>query len=100
LTKVLFGISGPAELRRLNQQFPDRYPYLLQSTAVGGELGRFDILFAFPGESLVLQQGSELSGHSKGKRTKFLQASAIPWRMVLISRIRTRSGDRNQLAAA
>ena len=46
---------------------------------MGGELGRFDILFAFPGESLVLQQGSELSGHSKGKRTKFLQALDTWW---------------------
>lgn len=74
MTEVLLGISGPAELRRLNQQFPDRYPYLLQSTAVGGELGRFDILFAFPGESLVLQQRCELSGHHNGKQTQFLQA--------------------------
>jgi 4-amino-4-deoxychorismate synthase (2-amino-4-deoxychorismate-forming) component I len=79
LTEVLFGISGPDELRRLNQQLPDRYPYLLQSTAVGGELGRFDILFAFPGESLVLQQGRELSGHNKGKHTSFLQALDAWW---------------------
>jgi len=79
LTEVLIGISGPDELRRLNQQFPDRYPYLLQSTANSSELGRFDILFAFPGESLVLQQGCELSGHNKGKQTKFLQALDAWW---------------------
>ncbi len=41
---------------------------------MGGELGRFDILFAFPGESLVLQQRCELSGHHNGKQTQFLQA--------------------------
>ena len=32
---------------------PSRYPFLLQSTARGGALGRYDILFAFPGEALV-----------------------------------------------
>jgi len=79
LTEVLFGISGPGELRRLNRQFPDRYPYLLQSTADGGELGRFDILFAFPGESLVLQQGCTLSGHNKGKQSGFLEALDAWW---------------------
>ena len=46
---------------------------------MGGELGRFDILFAFPGESLVLQQSCELSGYNKGKRTRFLQALDTWW---------------------
>ena len=79
MTEVLLGTSGPDELRRLNQHLPDRYPYLLQSTANGSELGRFDILFAFPGESLVLQEGCELSGHNKGKHSKFLQALDTWW---------------------
>jgi len=79
LTEVLLGISGPDALRRLNQQHPDRYPYLLQSTAKDGELGRFDILFAFPGESLVLQRRNELSGHHDGKQTQFLQALDAWW---------------------
>ena len=47
-------IAGPDELRRLNQAHPERYPFLLQSTTRGGALGRYDILFAFPGESIVL----------------------------------------------
>jgi len=79
LTEVLFGISGPDELRRLNQLFPDRYPYLLQSTAHDGELGRFDILFAFPGESLVLQQISELSGPRTENQAQFLSALDAWW---------------------
>jgi len=79
LTEVLVGISGPDELRRLNQLFPDRYPYLLQSTARDGELGRFDILFAFPGESLVLQQISELSGPHTENQTQFLSALDAWW---------------------
>ena len=37
----------------LNRAFPERYPYLLESTATGSSTNaRFDILFAFPGETL------------------------------------------------
>jgi anthranilate synthase component 1 len=79
LTEVLFGISGPDELRRLNQLFPDRYPYLLQSTAHDDGLGRFDILLAFPGESLVLEQICELHGPHAENRTKFLSALDAWW---------------------
>jgi anthranilate synthase component 1 len=38
------------DLIELHQADPERYPHLLQSTAQG----RYDILFAFPGDSLVL----------------------------------------------
>jgi anthranilate synthase component 1 len=38
------------DLAALHQSDPERYPHLLQSTAHG----RYDILFAFPGESLEL----------------------------------------------
>lgn len=79
MTEVLFGISGPDELRRLNQLFPDRYPYLLQSTAHDDGLGRFDILLAFPGESLVLEQICELHGPHAENRTKFLSALDAWW---------------------
>ncbi len=50
---------GPGELRKLNQVFPDRYPFLLQSTAQTSDLGRFDILFGFPGDSLSLDSSSD-----------------------------------------
>lgn len=40
----------PFDLLELHERDPLRYPHLLQSTAQG----RFDILFAFPGESLAL----------------------------------------------
>ena len=46
-------IAGPSDLRALHRHDPARYPFLLQSTTRGGELGRYDILFAFPGESFV-----------------------------------------------
>jgi len=56
LIEVISGRATPAELRRLHQAHPARYPFLLQSTASGNELGRYDILFAFPGDSLVLDR--------------------------------------------
>jgi len=79
LTEVLPGNLGPDELRRLNQTHPSRYPFLLQSTARGGELGRFDILFAFPGDSLVLSSNGDLSGQGAAKQTQFLQALDKWW---------------------
>jgi len=90
LTEILFGISGPGELRRLNQLFPDRYPYLLQSTAHDGGLGRFDILFAYPGESLVLEQVCELGGPHTDGQTQFLSALDSWWAE---ERIATRESD-------
>ena len=51
-------VAGPGDLRELHRVNPSRYPFLLQSTARGGELGRFDILFAFPGDALVADAGA------------------------------------------
>jgi len=42
------------EFSRLHELNPERYPFLLQSTAVSAKLGRAEILFAFPGESIEL----------------------------------------------
>jgi anthranilate synthase component 1 len=53
LTERIREIAGPCDLRALHRQNPERYPFLLQSTTRGGDLGRYDILFAFPGESLI-----------------------------------------------
>lgn len=79
MTEFLPGISGPDELRRLNQTFPSRYPFLLQSTARGGELGRFDILFAFPGDSLVLNASGQLTGRCRSQYSEFLPALDEWW---------------------
>ena len=59
MTKRIREIAGPSDLRQLHREHPSRYPFLLQSTAPGGELGRYDILFAFPGEALVAQPGEQ-----------------------------------------
>ena len=53
MTELFREIAGPDDLRALHRQYPSRYPFLLQSTSQGGELGRYDILFASPGETLV-----------------------------------------------
>jgi len=80
LTEIILDSAGPETLRRLNQAFPDRYPFLLQSTARSGSLGRFDILFAFPGDTLVLDQvGSPCVGTAP-EEGKFLSALDACWR--------------------
>ena len=57
MTEQVREIAGPSDLRKLHREYPSRYPFLLQSTARGGALGRYDILFAFPGDALVAGQG-------------------------------------------
>lgn len=64
---------GPApDLLALHRARPERYPHLLESAAAGTPQGRFDILFAFPGESLQLTAG-ELAGRDRGAG-RFLDA--------------------------
>ena len=72
-------LNGPAALRRLNQEFPERYPFLLQSASATDHHGRFDILFAFPGEELVLQSDGQLTGRSGDTETEFLGALDSWW---------------------
>jgi anthranilate synthase component 1 len=58
----------------LNRAFPGRYPFLLESAASGTPQGRFDILFAFPGERLMLDADFHLSGPSSFGCNDFLSA--------------------------
>ena len=48
-------------LLSLHQHNPERYPYLLQSVAAGNAQARYDILFAYPGDQLILQPDDVLS---------------------------------------
>ncbi len=52
---------GAPDLLALHRHAPARYPHLLESAA-RGQLGRHDILFAFPGESLSLHADGSLAG--------------------------------------
>jgi anthranilate synthase component 1 len=69
LIKLIREIAGPEDLRQLHRDHPARYPFLLQSTAPGGSLGRYDILFAFPGDALIA-----------GDEPDFLEALDQRWR--------------------
>ncbi len=60
-------VFDPLDLHASN---PVRYPHILQSTATGSQ-GRYDILFAFPGESLVLHDVQSFD---------FLEALDDAWR--------------------
>ncbi len=72
-------VAGPDDLRQLQREHPSRYPFLLQSTANGSALGRFDILFAFPGESLELDGSGNLAGHGAAQGRTFLEALDAWW---------------------
>ncbi len=52
--------STAFELLALHEAHPERYPFLLQSIAVGAAQARFDILFAYPGERLALLRDGRL----------------------------------------
>jgi len=53
-------IAGFPDLARLHRFFPSRYPHLLESASHGTPQARYDILFAFPGESLTLDGNGKL----------------------------------------
>ena len=55
-TQFESGVSANVDLHRLHELNPHRYPFLLQTVAAGFTGNRYDILFAFPGETLVLNK--------------------------------------------
>jgi len=62
----LFPNQTSIDLSKLHELNPERYPFLLESVAKGG-LGEFDILFAYPQETIQLNDLAE--------QTEFLQAA-------------------------
>jgi len=83
ISKTMYSVESlPAEtnLRALHRLNPSRYPFLLQSTAVSASLGRYDILFAYPGDSLVLESSGELSGAGTETGAGFLASLDDWWR--------------------
>jgi len=55
-------LTGRCDLLGLHARAPARYPFLLESAAGGGPRGRYDILFAFPGERVTLDRPGSLPG--------------------------------------
>ncbi|MDN5848253.1 MAG: aminodeoxychorismate synthase component I [Nitrococcus sp.] len=63
---------------------PARYPHLLESAAFGTAHGRYDILLAFPGESLELGANGCLSGRVTAPEAGFLTNLDAWWRRVAL----------------
>jgi anthranilate synthase component 1 len=61
------------DLFELHARFPERYPALLESAAAGPN-GRFDILFAFPGNRLELTADNTLLRNGEAEEGDFLDA--------------------------
>ena len=73
-------LAQPVDLLGLHRLDPHRYPFLLQSTVARPPLGRYDILFACPGDSLELRASGKLQGRSGGADEGFLTALDGWWR--------------------
>lgn len=58
--------DAPGRLLALHAQDPDFYPFLLDSAATGGVLGRFSLLLAAPGPLLQLDRRGGLAGPGSG----------------------------------
>jgi len=73
------------DLLALHAHNPERYPHLLSSAAIGAK-SRYDILFAFPGETLSLDQnGLHLPDELDSNPTGFFQALSDWWQNNAIS---------------
>ncbi len=72
-------LPAGVDLHALHRFAPERYSFLLQSTAAETELGGFDILMLSQGDALILHEPGSLSGHSANGQTEFLQALDAWW---------------------
>ena len=64
---------------KLHRLSPANYPFLLESAAHGTPQGRYDILFAYPDEKLVLDENYSLDGPGSAAGLDFLQALNAWW---------------------
>jgi len=71
---------SPSDLLALHAGRPERYPALFESAATAEAIGRFDILFAFPGARLTLDGDGRLSADAGiDTQGSFLQALDQWW---------------------
>ena len=73
-------VSGFPDLAQLHRLFPSRYPHLLESVAHGTPQARYDVLFAFPGDSLVLESNGTLRHRGEAIAGEFLSTFDAMWR--------------------
>ncbi len=67
------------DLLSLHAFAPERYPFLLESSASGTALGRYDILFAFPQDTMQLSSSLQLAGPGTDSAECFLGALDAWW---------------------
>jgi anthranilate synthase component 1 len=76
MTAIVRELKRAVDLLALHRSQPARYPHLLQSTAHG----RYDILFACPGETLELGATGNLEGpHAQPREGDFLDSLDDWW---------------------
>jgi len=82
MTPLVQTVGLSVDLAELHRANPSRYPHLLQSTAHG----RYDILFAFPGASLLLDADGRLAGPDGGvpAADDFLENLDDWWRQLAV----------------
>lgn len=69
------------DLLTVHRAHPQRYPHLLESVAYGTAQARYDILFAFPEDTLTLQSGERLVHDDGGTKVgDFLDEFEHKWR--------------------
>lgn len=85
MTHLVREIAGTHDLLALAAAWPERYPGLLESAARGGARSRHDILFAFPGERLVLAADGLLEEEAGCAAGDFLDALDARWTRAKIS---------------
>ncbi len=79
VTTQITSLESLPDLLALHSSFPEKYPHLLSSAAVGDN-AHFDILFAYPGETLCLdRQGLHFSSARKTDTSQFLQQLNSWW---------------------
>jgi anthranilate synthase component 1 len=72
-------VDGFPDLARLHRLSPARYPHLLESVAHGTPQARYDILFAFPGDTLELASSGILRHNGAPIAGDFLAAFETSW---------------------
>jgi len=76
----LRALDGRRDLLAPAAAFVERYPCLLESVVRGNAQARYDILFAFPGESLTLRgDGRLIDGQGREQGGRFLDALDAAW---------------------
>jgi anthranilate synthase component 1 len=84
-------LAGRRDLLAPAALFPERYPCLLESVVRGTPQSRYDLLFAFPRESLILHaDGSVFDGTGVRQPGRFLDALDHAWQA---ERLTGRSDD-------